>query len=984
MLFQDGYGTDPACTGKVGDRSALGGGGKELGVEFGLLGSLQVRGTLGGISPRPSRQSVLLVTLLSRANSPVSIGELVEAAWGEHPPAAENAAVHTTISRLRQMLSVSVDPAGYDRIVTDTMGYSIRVLDGELDASVFRGLVAEGRASLESGRGAEAVVTLERALDLWRGSTAASGMSGWFVESLRAPLDDLRLSATEDLARARLMIGQADAVAEELRGLVNRHPFRERLWEHLMLALYRTGRQSEALDAFHEARRTLVDQLGIEPGPELCGLYRRILDNDAALLDVSTADSAAPVTTRSVPRQLPADVVNFVGRERELDRLDILTSGRAAADDGGPMAFVVDGGAGIGKTALAVRWAHRARGRFEDGDLYVNLHGFDATGAPTDPFEALDQLLRALHISPQEIPRGLEERAALYRTALADRRMIVVLDNAADAEQVRPLLPGSSSCAVIVTSRKRLSGLVAREGAVRLTLGELGSDDAAALVRRISGPARSDVSGEPLDTLIGLCCRIPLALRVAAERLTLRRHGTLADLVDEIGSRQSALSTLTLPEDSTSSVRTVFSWSYSMLGPASRRMFRLLGLFPGGHTSVPAAAALAGVSVGEALDLLESLVSVHLLEEVADRRYRLHDLLRDYAREQAELEPADTDPDRALARLAGWYLSTARNAAMAILPPSRPRRAVPVRQEPGIEPVTFGSYRQALDWCEAERVTLIAVAEYCVRHELHDLASQLPAALWGFFQVRGYTGDWITTHQRALGSAKAMGPAVEAPTLCNLGTAYVEAYQFDRAIEYHQSALAVATEAGDAWLVNVSTANLGEGYRRAGRYELARTYFEKALALTEEGGDSWLNAFLLTSLATVSSAMGEHDEAIGIYHRTLVIHREHGDHYQEARCLQGLGDAYRSSANPRDAKDCYLRALVLCQEMGNGLDTARITYSLAEIELELGQPAEAEAHFKAADEIAGQLEDSHRALLRVRFREHRDQPDSGDAQDSHD
>ncbi|WP_328609079.1 tetratricopeptide repeat protein [Amycolatopsis sp. NBC_00345] len=945
-------------------------------MEFGLLGSLQVRGTLGGISPRPSRQSVLLVTLLSRANSPVSIGELVEAAWGEHPPAAENAAVHTTISRLRQMLSVSVDPAGYDRIVTDTMGYSIRVLDGELDASVFRGLVAEGRAALDGGRGAEAVVTLERALDLWRGSTAASGMSGWFVESLRGPLDDLRLSATEDLARARLMIGQADAVAEELRGLVTRHPFRERLWEHLMLALYRTGRQSDALDTFREARRTLIDQLGIEPGPELCGLYRRILDNDPALLDVATTDPGAVVVTRAEPRQLPADVVNFVGREQELQRLDALTAGRDAADGGGPMVFVVDGGAGIGKTALAVRWAHRARGRFDGGDLYVNLHGFDATGSPTDPFEALDQLLRALHITPSEIPRGLEERAALYRTVLSDRRLIVVLDNAADAEQVRPLLPGSSSCAVIVTSRKRLSGLVAREGAVRLTVGSLGSDDAAALIRRISGPGRSDVSGEALDTLIGLCCRIPLALRVAAERLTLRQHGTLADLVDEIGSRQSALSTLTLPEDATSSVRTVFSWSYSMLGPASRRMFRLLGLFPGEHTSVPAAAALAGVSVADALDLLESLVSMHLLEEVADRRYRLHDLLRDYARERAELEAEDTGPDRALTRLAGWYLCTARNATVVILPPSRPRRAVPVQQEPGIEPVTFGSYRQALDWFEAERVTLIAVADYCVRHEVHDLASQLPAALWGFFQVRGYTGDWITTHERALASARAMGLAVEAPALCNLGTAYLEAYQFDRAVEYHQRALVLGNELGDAWVVGVSTANLGEGYRRAGRYELARTHFEQAVSLGEANGNNWLYAFSLGSLATVLSALGEHDEATGMYDRALVIHREHGDHYQEARCLQGLGDAYRSSAKHRDAKDSYLRALALCREMGNGLDTARITYSLGEIELELGQHAEAEAHFKAADEIAGQLEDSHRALLRAQFQEHRDQRDS--------
>jgi pentatricopeptide repeat protein len=911
---------------------------------------------------RPSRQSLLLVTLLARANSVVSSTELVDAAWSATPPAAESAAVHTAISRLRQALA-DLDDNGRGRIVTETHGYSIRVLDGELDVDVFRELVAAARSQLGDGLPVEATATLEKALGLWRGA-ALPGMPGWFVDGLRTRLEDSRLSAIEDLTDARLASGRLDGLVTELTEWTERHPLREKLRENLMVAYYRTGRQTDALRVFQETRRELVEHLGIEPGPELRSIHQRVLAGDPSLLRVSPprTEPTPPTAVAAVPHQLPMDVAHFVGREAELAQLDHLAERAGGAAR--PPICLIDGGAGIGKTALAVHWAHRAAAGF-DGEVYVNLHGFDSAAAPTGSGELLDQVLRAVGVPPSAIPLGKDERESLYRTTMADRRLLVVLDNAADAEQVRPLLPGSGSCLVIVTSRRRLSGLVARDGAVRITLGALPEDDAAALVRLVVGAVRPDIGGRPLAELVELCCRIPLALRLAAERITLRRHGTLADLVAEIDGQHTALSALTLPEDPASSLRTVFSWSYSTLDEQARRLFRLLGLFPGEHISVPAVGALVGVDTATALRLLDALDAMHLLEEIADRRYQLHDLLRDYARERAALEVTDEEGAQALVRLAYWYLHTARTAANIILPPRRPRRNVAVRNEPGVEPVRFAHYRQAVDWCEAERANLVLIIDYCAAHELHEPASQLPAALWSFFQVRGYLTEWITTHQRALPSAHALGPAVEGATLTNLGSAYAEARRFDLAIRYYEDALAIATAAEDDWVIAVSKVNIGEAHRRAGRYRQAVDHYRQAMECAGELGDTWILAFSLNSMADVYCSLGDYEQAIEMFQHVLVIHRGHSDGYRESRCLKGLGEAYRGAGRYRDAERAYVEALELCQAMGNRLDSARIMHDLGTVQLELGDPASAESHFRAATELVDQLDDPSKDALRA-------------------
>jgi DNA-binding SARP family transcriptional activator/tetratricopeptide (TPR) repeat protein len=903
-----------------------------------------------------------MVALLARANSVVSTTDLVEAAWSGTPPATESAAVHTAISRLRQALA-DLDENGRNRIVTETHGYSIRVLEGELDADSFRELVAAARTQLAEGQPVEATATLEKALGLWRG-TALPGMSGWFVDGLRARLEDSQLSAIEDLTDARLASGRVDGLVAELTELTGRYPLREKLRENLMVACYRSGRQTDALRVFQDARRELVEHLGIEPGPELRRIHQRVLAGDPDLLHdpAPRAAPTPPTAVVAVPHQLPVDVAHFVGREAELAQLDHLAEqGRDAAR---PPVCLVDGGAGIGKTALAVHWAHRAAAGFE-GELYVNLHGFDSAASPTGSGELLDQLLRSAGVPPSAIPLGKDERESLYRTTMAGRRLLVVLDNAASAEQVRPLLPGSGSCLVIVTSRRRLSGLVARDGAVRITLGALPEDDAAALVRLIVGAVRPDIGGRPLAELVELCCRIPLALRVAAERITLRRHGTLADLVAEIDGQQTALSALTLAEDPASSLRTVFSWSYSTLDEQAGRLFRLLGLFPGKHISVPAAGALAGVDTATALRLLDALDAMHLLEEIADRRYQLHDLLRDYARERAELEVTTAEGGQALARLAYWYLHTARTAANIILPPRRPRRTIAVRDEPGVEPVRFAHYRQAVDWCEAERANLVLMIDYCAAHDLHVPATQLPAALWSFFQVRGYLTDWITTHQRALPSAHAMGSAVEGSTLTNLGSAYAEARRFDLAIRYYEDALAIATEAEDDWVIAVCKVNIGEAHRRSGRYQQAVDYYRQAMVGARQLGDTWILAFSLNSMADVFSALGDHEQAIEMFQHVLVIHRDHSDRYRESRCLKGLGEAYRGVGRYRDAERSYVEALELCQAMGNRLDAARIMHDLGTVQLELGEAAAAEAHFRSATELVDQLDDPSKDALRA-------------------
>jgi hypothetical protein len=491
-------------------------------------------------------------------------------------------------------------------------------------------------------------------------------------------------------------------------------------------------------------------------------------------------------TAMAIPRQLPAAIPNLVGRATELVTLTQILD--EPAERGAAVVIsAIAGTAGVGKTALAVHWAHQVRDRFPDGQLYVNLRGYDP-GPPMTPGQALDGFLRALDVPVRKIPASVAEQAALYRSLLHGRRMLVILDNANTSDQVRPLLPGSPDCLAVVTSRSRLSGLVVRDGAHRVSLDPLPGADAIMLLRQIIGAVRVDAALHVAADLARQCAYLPLALRIAAERVASHPCSTLADLSEELANERDPLDMLFTGEDDTTAVRAVLSWSYQALPPETARMFRLLGLHAGPDISLPAAAALAGTTTAQARQLLDRLTGEHLLEETGRDRYRFHDLLRLYAAERAMTEETDHDRDNAVRRLLAWYLYTA-DAAGRIL--TSQWRCVPL-DSPGADflPLTFTTHHQALEWCEAERANLVAATRHAAECGQHVIAWKLPAVLWGFFAMRAYWADWITTHEIGLAATHYLHDRHGAAWIANnLGDGYRGLKRFDDAINHLQQAL---------------------------------------------------------------------------------------------------------------------------------------------------------------------------------------------------
>ncbi|MBL1067172.1 AfsR/SARP family transcriptional regulator [Streptomyces sp. 7-21] len=565
--------------------------------------------------------------LLERAGQPVPVDVLTDALWGAQPVPRAGQKLQVHAHRLRRLLG---EP---ERLSFTGGGYRLRVLPGELDAQRFETLVAEAvRATGREPRGT--AQSLREALALWQG-TPLGDLEVPVLADWAHRLSECRLTALETLYQAELAAGREAEVAGELAGLVRAHPLRERFHGLLMTALYRAGRPADALAAYRAAREVLASELGLEPGPALRGLQRRMLAGAPVGPDGGTPAGACP------PAQLPVRVRGFTGREAELAELDRLLLA------GGPGAVaVVAGTAGAGKTALAVHWAHRARARFPDGQLYVDLGGY-GPGRPAGPEEALAGLLRGLGVDGAAMPPGRDERAARFRSLVDRRRLLVLLDNARSAEQVRPLLPGGTSCVTLVTSRDALAGLVAREGAHRICLDRLPAGDARALLRALAGE-RAAAEPAAAGALAERCARLPLALRVAAELVRSRPAGGVAALAAELARAEEALDLLDAGGDPRSAVRSVFWWSYRVLDPAAARVFRLLGLLPGEGADVRAVAALAGSGPRETRRVLGALLRAHLVERTAAGRFRVHGLLRAYA---AELAGAAGEREAALERL---------------------------------------------------------------------------------------------------------------------------------------------------------------------------------------------------------------------------------------------------------------------------------------------------------------------------------------------
>jgi DNA-binding SARP family transcriptional activator len=606
--------------------------GSEVAIEFRLLGDIEVYVDGQIVDAGHARQRCVLAVLLVKVNRLVSSAELIDRVWGEQRlPGNPGNALRTYISLLRRALAT----AGEVSITCEAGGYKLAADAISIDVHRFDALISQVRSSDD----ARAVVLLEQALGLWRGDPFAHLDTPW-INSIRSTVTAQRHAAQLDLADAQLRLGEHAAVIAGLSGQVAAHPLDERLAGQYMTALYRSGRRADSLSHFRRIRQHLAAELGAEPGPTLRHLHQQILRSDPALR--VRPDSPPRPTSVEVPRQLPVDVAGFTGRDRYLAELDLLLPGiagepgdrrMARASPAAAVIATVSGTAGAGKTALAVHWAHQVAERFPDGQLYVNLRGYDLE-RPVTASEALGGFLRALAVADQDIPAEVAERAARFRSLLARRRMLVLLDNAGEAEQVRPLLPGNPACVTLVTSRSSLTGLVARDGAIRLDLDLLPSGEAVDLLRALIGP-RADVEPYSVAVLAEQCARLPLALRVAAELATARPARPLAGLVAELADENRRLDLLEAGGDPRASLRAVFSWSCDHLDPGPLRVFWLAGLHPGPDVDAHEIAALADITADHAGQALDFLDQVHLMHNVAPGRYGMHGLLRAYAREVA-------------------------------------------------------------------------------------------------------------------------------------------------------------------------------------------------------------------------------------------------------------------------------------------------------------------------------------------------------------
>ena len=927
-------------------------------MEFGLLGPLVVRVGGSRVTVSAGKQRVLLAALLLRANQVVSAADLAHAVWEGGPPATARVTLQNYVKRLRHVLG----PAGPERIVTRPAGYLIEVRPGELDVARFGELSAAGLAAARAGSWERASAQLGLALGLWRGQPLVDVPSQVLAVAEVPRLAALRLDAVEARIDADLHLGRHREVVAELQALVVAEPLRERLHELLMLGLYRSGQQAAALAAYRQARRRLVEEVGIEPGPGLRRLNQQILHADEDLLSPSAAGGEAALRDGPPrngnggppeglrPSLLPTPVPDFTGRERELQVLSTMP-GRP----GGPVLITAIGGtAGVGKTALAVHWARRHADRFPDGQLYVNLRGF-GPGDPVAPAEALRGFLDALQVPAAQIPATLDERRDRYRTLLDGKKILILLDNARDTAQVRPLLPAGPDALVLVTTRNQLTDLITEDAAGQICLDVLATADARQLLAHRLGPARVAAEPAAADELIGLCARLPLALAITAARAAAHPGFSLAALAAELRDARGRLDALSTGED-TADVRAVFSWSYQDLPVPAARMFRLLGLHPGPDITAQAAASLADLTVPEASRLLRDLTRGHLLSEHAPGRYGFHDLLRAYAAEQAASE--DTPPLReaATARMLDHYLHTAHAAALALNPSREPVTLAPAR--PGVTPERLTSHHAALAWFEAEHHVLIATVTHAAStgHDIH--AWQLPWAMTTFLDGHGHWHQQATLQQTALDAATRLhDTTAQASARRQLAAACTMLGEYDQARTHLTETLTLCESHGD--LLGQARAHHMFGFveQRQHNYADALRHAEQSLVLFRAVGDRSGETSALNGVGWCHSLLGDYQRAREACQQAIAIYLETGNRYGQAYTWDSLGYAEHHLGLHPDAVNSYTSAIELFTELGDHGGLAAALTHLGDTHLAAGDHDAARRTWEQALAI---LDDLHR------------------------
>ncbi|MFI5891041.1 BTAD domain-containing putative transcriptional regulator [Actinoplanes sp. NPDC051513] len=903
-------------------------------LRFELLGPLRARRGDEFVDLGSAQRRAVLATLLLRANRPIGRDRLIGAIWGEEPPAYAVNQLQKHISALRAALAPDRPLSWTDH------GYVLAVPPGHRDLDGFERQVATGRAARRNGDLPGAVAAWRNALDVWRGPFC-DGLPGPYLAAERRRLGELRLTVTADRIEAEL----SPDLVDELRLLVAEHPADERLRGLLMLALYRGGRREAALEEFRSLTRLLRDELGVEPAAALQRLHRRMLDADPGL---ETPLETAPETTVA-PAQLPPRLPEFVNREAELDRLDALVDGRDSA-----RVTVLAGTAGVGKTSLAVRWAHGVRARFPDGQLYADLRGFDPDGEQADPGEVVRDFLAALAVPAHAVPPALAGQTALYRSLLAGRRMLVLLDNARSSEQVRPLLPATPGCLTVVTSRNDLTGLVVAEGARPVALDVPGYAAARLLLRARLGAER--VAAEPgaVTALIGACARLPLALAVVAARAVTRPGLSLGTVADEVREGFDAPA-----EDRSTDVRGAFDWSYQQLSPAAARLFRLIGLHPGPRFGVAAAASLAGEDPAVARRLLAELAGAHLIGEREGARFELHDLLRAYAIGRNRDEDPAADRHAATTRLLDHYLLSAHRADV-LLKPHRDDRVELDEPVPGATVADFTDRREAMAWLAGERPVMLALT----RRPDSAKTVWLAWTLVSFLDYAGHWQDKVDALTAALAAATGLGdPVLRAETRRMLGSAQVRLGRFDEAAAELDEALVLYGKLGDpggrarvhrtaAWVLErqgrdrealdrarlalaehrtaANDAGVGRAlnavgwfHARLGDHRRALARCSAALRRQRRIGDRFGEAETLDSLGFIHRHLGSHAEAEADYRRAAELYREFGDRYNEADTLVALGDACRDAGRLPAAREAWHEALEIFEGLEHP-DTAAV------------------------------------------------------------
>ncbi|QUQ65450.1 SARP family transcriptional regulator [Kutzneria sp. CA-103260] len=900
-------------------------------AEFRVLGAVETHVDGHPVDLGSPRQRGVLAVLLLHANHPVPVDQFLDHVWGEHLPQRGRNALYSYVSRLRAILAPIRDVSLQRR----SSGYRLTVDEAAVDVHRFRQLTAEARASAED---VDALTLFDRALGLWRGPALAGLDSPW-IASVRTTLEAERWAAELDRTDAALRCGRHAELLADLITHATQQPLDERLAAQAMLALYRSGRQADALQHYDHMRKELAEQLGVDPNPALQQLHQRILAADVAL-------AARVVTPRATPRQLPPAPAGFTGRVTELDAL---TSSLDSTDGDTVLISTLTGPGGIGKTWLALTWAHRNMDRFPDGQLSVDLHGF-SPDVPKHPADVLADFLAALGVDRDHQPTNLDARIALYRTRTTDKRMLILLDNAATTDQIEPLLPGGTTCSVLVTSRHRLPALTARHGARPVRLDVLAGAEARTLLVAALGDAHDHGDTErAVIELIGLCKGFPLALGLVAARIR-DDPDLLDDLVADL--RELGLEALD-SEDAAASLPTVLSWSLRNLTDHQRTVFGLLGIAPGPDTTLPAVVSLSGLSQAAARRTLSALEDASLLERRPGGRYAMHDLVRDYSATTADtFLPADVR-DTALTRVMDFYLHTAHTAERLLDPHRTPLR--PGRPAAGVHPLSLSDAAAAMDWLEDEHATLLAAQRAGVALGRHDLVWHLAWDLEIFHLRRGHRHDALAAWRAALHAAAHLpDPVTRLRAHRLLGSACSRLGLHDEAVEHLAAALELAThhqdltEQAHAHWVLASTWERQEDDRRA--LEHAR----HALNLYRLLDRPVWEADALNAVGWYGARLGEFDTARDHCHAALTLYRHHPYPTGEAATLDSLAFIAHQTGDHQQALDLYDQALTLYRSLG---DTVRVADTLGRLgwpHVALGQHDRARAVWREAIELHGQ------------------------------